>query len=110
MVGVDPDPEKRPALSWAADEAERRRLPLRLVHAQGTPTGGYRPGEVRPSWEEWNRELHGLGDQVLKDAVDFVDPRQPRVELTTLWPRENPRKSCARRHATPRSWWSAPGT
>ncbi|NEC49969.1 universal stress protein [Actinospica acidiphila] len=84
VVGVDPDPEKRLALSWAADEAERRRLPLRLVLAQGTPTGGYRSGEVRPSWEEWNRELHGLGDQVLKDAVDFVESRQPAVELTTL--------------------------
>ncbi|MGA5276356.1 universal stress protein [Streptomyces cellulosae] len=84
VVGVDPDPEKRLALSWAADEAERRKLPLRLVHAQGTPTGGYRSGEVRPSWEEWNRELHGLGDQVLKDAVSFVESRQPAVDLSTL--------------------------
>ncbi|CAL9281533.1 universal stress protein [Streptomyces griseoincarnatus] len=84
VVGVDPDPEKRLALSWAADEAQRRRLPLRLVHAQGTPTGGYRSGEVRPSWEEWNRELHGLGDRVLRDAVSFVETRQPTVELSTL--------------------------
>ncbi|MFD8253048.1 universal stress protein [Streptomyces werraensis] len=83
VVGVDPDPAKRLALSWAADEADRRRLPLRLVHAQGTPTGGYRSGEVRPSWEEWNRTLHELGDRALKDAVSFVESRQPAVELAT---------------------------
>ncbi|MEU3095293.1 universal stress protein [Streptomyces sp. NPDC006967] len=84
VVGVDPDPSKRPALAWAADEAHRRGLPLRIVHAQGTPTGGYRTGEVRPSWEEWNRALHGLGDQVLDDAVSFVESRQPAVEVSTL--------------------------
>ncbi|MFF4713199.1 universal stress protein [Streptomyces eurythermus] len=84
VVGVDPDPSKRLALVWAADEADRRHLPLRLVHAQGVPTGGYRSGEARPSWEEWNRALHGLGDQVLKEAVAFVESRRPAVEVSTL--------------------------
>lgn len=84
VVGVDPDPSKRLALAWAADEADRRHLPLRLVHAQGVPTGGYRSGEARPSWEEWNRALHGLGDQVLKEAVAFVESRRPAVEVSTL--------------------------
>lgn len=84
VVGVDPDRSKRPALAWAADEADRRGLPLRLVHAQGVPTGGYRSGEVRPSWEEWNQALHGVGDQVLKEAVAFVEARQPTVEVSTL--------------------------
>lgn len=84
VVGVDPDPSKRLALAWAADETDRRHLPLRLVHAQGMPTGGYRSGEARPSWEEWNRALHGLGDQVLKEAVAFVESRRPAVEVSTL--------------------------
>lgn len=84
VVGIDPDPSKRLALAWAADEADRRDLPLRLVHAQGVPTGGYRSGEVRPSWEEWNRALHGVGDQALKAAVAFVEARQPTVEVSTL--------------------------
>lgn len=84
VVGVDPDPSKRLALAWAADEADRRGLPLRLVHAQGMPTRGYRSGEPRPSWEEWNRALHGVGDQVLKEAVAFVESRQPTVEVSTL--------------------------
>ncbi|MGW3708873.1 universal stress protein [Streptomyces albogriseolus] len=84
VVGVDPDPSKRLALAWAADEADRRRLPLRLVHAQGVPTGGYRSGETRPSWEEWNQALHELGDQVLEEAVAFVRSRHPGVEVSTL--------------------------
>ncbi|MBA2806900.1 universal stress protein [Streptomyces sp. KM273126] len=84
VVGVDPDPSKRLALAWAADEADRRGLPLRLVHAQGTPTRGYRSGEARSSWEGWNRALHDLGDQVLKEAVAFVESRQPTVEMSTL--------------------------
>ncbi|GHF98469.1 universal stress protein [Streptomyces albogriseolus] len=84
VVGVDPDPSKRLALAWAADDADRRRLPLRLVHAQGVPTGGYRSGETRPSWEEWNQALHELGDQVLEEAVAFVRSRHPEVEVSTL--------------------------
>lgn len=84
VVGVDPDPSKRLALAWATDEADRRSVPLRLVHAQGVPTGGYRSGETRPSWEEWNQALHGLGDQVLKEAVAFVEARRPTVEVSTL--------------------------
>ncbi|MEU4874491.1 universal stress protein [Streptomyces sp. NPDC021608] len=84
VVGVDPDPSKRLALDWAADEAGRRGAPLRLVHAQGVPTRGYRSGEVRPSWEEWNQALHGLGDQVLQDAVALVESRRPEVEVSAV--------------------------
>ncbi|GGI94543.1 universal stress protein [Streptomyces brasiliensis] len=84
MVGVDPDPAERTALAWAADEAARRRLPLRLVHAEGTPTGGYRTGEVRPSWEKWNAALHQAGEKVLTDALAFVGTRHPQVETDTL--------------------------
>ncbi|MDR6975977.1 nucleotide-binding universal stress UspA family protein [Streptomyces sp. 3330] len=84
VVGVDPDPSKRLALAWAADEAERRGLPVRLVHAQGVPTAGYRTGEVRPSWEEWNRTLHVAGNEVLEEAAAFVASRQPAVEVSTL--------------------------
>ncbi|WP_442818868.1 universal stress protein [Streptomyces sp. NBC_01235] len=84
VVGVDPDPSKRLALAWAVDEADRRGLPVRLVHAQGVPTGGYRSGEVLPSWEEWNRTLHEAGAEVLREAVAFVESRQPTVEMSTV--------------------------
>ncbi|GAA2352242.1 universal stress protein [Streptomyces violaceusniger] len=83
-MGVDPDPAKRAALAWAADEAHRRRLPLRLVHAQGTPTGGYRMTEVRPSWERWNAALHTAGERTLELAAAFVADRHPDVEVWTV--------------------------
>ncbi|MFF8594572.1 universal stress protein [Streptomyces sp. NPDC015220] len=84
VVGVDPDPLHRMALAWAADEAARRHLPLRPVHAEGVPTRGYRGREVPPSWEEWNEALHKAGQQVLEEATDFVAARHPRLEVDPL--------------------------
>ncbi|WP_065967735.1 universal stress protein [Streptomyces sparsogenes] len=84
VVGVDADPTKRMALAWAVDEAARRGSPLRLVHAQGVPTGGYRSREVRPSWEEWNQALHTEGERVLGEAVAFAESRRPGVAVSAL--------------------------
>ncbi|OLZ59189.1 universal stress protein UspA [Streptomyces sp. IMTB 2501] len=84
VVGVDPDPSHRTALAWAADEAARRRLPLRAVHVEGVPTRGYRGREVPPSWEEWNESLHKAGRQVLEEAAGFVTARHPQLEVDTL--------------------------
>ncbi|MFJ7904695.1 universal stress protein [Streptomyces sp. NPDC096198] len=84
VVGVDPDPVHRMALAWAADEAARRRLPLRAVHVEGVPTRGYRRQEVPPSWEEWNEALHKAGQQALGQAVDFVSARHPQLEVDAL--------------------------
>lgn len=82
VVGVDPDASRRTALIWAVDEAARRGLPLRLVHAQGVPTAGYRPAGGLPSWEQWNQSLHASGDDVLRDAVTFAESRARRTEVT----------------------------
>ncbi|MGW2459786.1 universal stress protein [Streptomyces sp. NPDC001761] len=84
VVGLDPVPGHRMAPAWAADEAARRRLPLRLVHAEGVPTRGCRGREVPPSWEEWNEALHKAGQQVLEEAVAFVAARHPRLEVEVL--------------------------
>ncbi|MEU1597911.1 universal stress protein [Streptomyces sp. NPDC005708] len=84
VVGVDPDSSKRMALAWAADEAARRRVPLRLVHAEGMPTVEFRKWHVPPSWEAWNEVMHEAGEQKLKDAVAFAEARQPRVEVSGL--------------------------
>lgn len=84
VVGVDPDPDKRVALAWAADEADRRGLPLTLVYAQGEPVLGYRPEEGLPSWEQWRADLHTTGDDVLKGALAFVAARNPTVDTSTL--------------------------
>ncbi|MEV0692954.1 universal stress protein [Streptomyces sp. NPDC050388] len=84
VVGVDPDPGRRAALAWAADEADRRRLPLLLVLAQNVPIPGHRPTGGRPSWEEWNEALHATGDSVLKEAVAFVESRYPQLPVSGL--------------------------
>jgi nucleotide-binding universal stress UspA family protein len=84
VVGVDPDSTKRMALAWAADEAARRRVPLRLVHAEGMPTVEFRKWHVPPSWEEWNQVMHVAGEQVLKEAVAFAEARQSQVEVSGL--------------------------
>ncbi|MFF4762286.1 universal stress protein [Streptomyces sp. NPDC001292] len=84
VVGVDPDPAHRMAVAWAADEAARRRLPLRPVHAEGVPTRGYRRRDVLPSWEEWNEALHKAGKQVLEEATDYVVARHPQLEVDAL--------------------------
>ncbi|MGC9541305.1 universal stress protein [Streptomyces sp. UG1] len=84
VAGVDPDPGRRTALAWAADEAAQRHLPLLLVLAQNVPTPGYRPTGGRPSWEKWNEALHATGDLVLKEAVAFVESRHPQVSVSGL--------------------------
>ncbi|MGW0997749.1 universal stress protein [Streptomyces sp. NPDC002523] len=84
VVGVEDDPTGRAALAWAADEAARRRLPLRPVRAEGVPTRGDRDLKAPPSWEEWNTELHGRGKRVLTDVAAFVAARHPEVEVDML--------------------------
>ncbi|WP_406164705.1 universal stress protein [Streptomyces sp. NBC_00996] len=84
VVGVNPDPSRQTALAWAADEAARRRLPLRPVHVEGVPTRGYRGREIPPSWEEWNAALHKAGKQVLEEAADFVTARHPQIEVDAV--------------------------
>lgn len=84
VFGVDPDSTKRMALAWATDEAARRGVPLRLVHAEGMPTVEFRKWHVPPSWEAWNQVMHEAGEQALKDAVVFAETRQPRVEVSGL--------------------------
>jgi nucleotide-binding universal stress UspA family protein len=58
VIGVHPDPARRMALAWAADEAARRGVPLRLVHAESMPTVGF--------------------------AVSFAEARQPQVQVSGL--------------------------
>lgn len=60
-VGLDGSPESRAALQWATQEALRRSLPLRLVHAGG----------------------HPYGDTLVRDAARELAERHPRLPVTT---------------------------
>ncbi|WP_406386435.1 universal stress protein [Streptomyces sp. NBC_00211] len=77
VVGIDPGRDWHLPLAWAADEGQRRRLPVRLVlavppehdthHVNGTPgqTTSRRAGADR-----------------LEQACDWVRDRHPEVEVT----------------------------
>ncbi|MFI0510867.1 universal stress protein [Streptomyces sp. WSLK1-5] len=83
VVGVDPDPSKRLALAWAADEADRRALPLRLVHVRGVLIRGHRSGEEQLSWEQSGQASpQSVGEQALDKAVAFVESRRPALEVS----------------------------
>ncbi|MFD9029589.1 universal stress protein [Streptomyces sp. NPDC059567] len=75
VAGVDGSPESLAAADWAAREARRRRLPLRLVHAWR-----WEPLEIpleqdRPSQER-------TADDVLRKAESTIAERHPGLPLT----------------------------
>src|SRR5690625_2441022 len=69
VVGVDGSATSRVAVHWAAREAERRGLPLTLVHSAST--------HVSPLTARWmvfgQHELpHRRVQQIINDAVDIA--------------------------------------
>lgn len=82
-VGIDPDPGRRAALAWAADEADRRHLPLLLVLAQDMPPG-YRPSGGQPAWDRWREALRAAADHLLTEAVAFAGSRRPGVRVSAV--------------------------
>jgi nucleotide-binding universal stress UspA family protein len=96
VVGIDPDPSHRLVLAWGADEADRRRVPLQLVHAQGRS-----PGEDTPRHHYggvWSHDRRSLAEHTLLDAVAYVNDRHPRLEVSTLLAADDP-VPLLRRHA-----------
>lgn len=65
VVGVDGSQSALEAVRWAADEATRRRAPLRIVHAYGVPVG-YPPGFV--DWHALSQALEARGRSWLDEA------------------------------------------
>ncbi|MFF1492034.1 universal stress protein [Streptomyces sp. NPDC058304] len=77
VVGIDPVRDWHLSLAWAADEAQRRRLPLRLVLAvppqHDTHHVDDAPGQM---------SMRQAGAERLAQAEDWVHNRHPEVAVT----------------------------
>ncbi|MFJ1704950.1 universal stress protein [Kitasatospora sp. NPDC088346] len=85
VLGVDAEGPGRLATSWAADEADRRGLPLLLVHAVPRPSAGPHRAERRP-----HGELHRDGARALDRATALAGERRPGLAATTALVDGNP--------------------
>ncbi|MFC9324146.1 universal stress protein [Kitasatospora sp. NPDC057015] len=77
VLGVDARGPGRLATAWAADEADRRGLPLLMVHAVLRA-----PAEPRTFAKRHAEELHHDGRQLLDEATALVGERHPGLEVT----------------------------
>ncbi len=79
IVGVDGSAASRAAVEWAAGDAVRMRVPLRIVHVTDPSwyLVGKRPDVALPE------ALHRQGEQVLREAEALVRERWPSVDITT---------------------------
>ncbi|MEU8677747.1 universal stress protein [Streptomyces sp. NPDC048560] len=78
LVGVDPREQSVPALSWAVEEAARRRIPLRLVVAI-PPTRDTHHVDTLPHY----RALKAQGEGALAAAAGVVTGMRPEVPVGT---------------------------
>lgn len=85
VAGLDGSRESLAAADWAAREALRRGLPLRLVHAwEGLPENDTHP--VLPEL----RAPQSRARRVLRAAADPLNERYPQVTVTTEQVRRQP--------------------
>ncbi|MFF2779567.1 universal stress protein [Streptomyces sp. NPDC058052] len=78
VVGIDPVREGHLALAWAADEARRRGLGLRLVVAVPPPHDPRHAGDTPR-----HQALARRGEDALRAAADWARERQPDVPLAS---------------------------
>ena len=82
VVGVDGSDDGWAALEWAAAEADRRGVPLRVVHALGMPMVMSEYGGA--DWFEPTEQIREQAAGVLTDAVDRVAGVRPGVRTETV--------------------------
>lgn len=91
VMGVDPTRNEHLALAWAADEADRRGLALRLVVAVPPSHGSQHADDTAR-----RRVLTAAGEDALRSASGWVRDRQPGVHVTTALLDGSPAKVLAR--------------
>ncbi|WP_326950140.1 universal stress protein [Amycolatopsis sp. NBC_01307] len=79
IVGVDGSASALQAARWAGDEAARRHLPVRVVHAVSMPALAYGAG-VRPR-DGFSEVLETQGRQWLADAEAAIRSGHPDLEI-----------------------------
>ncbi|MFI6986651.1 universal stress protein [Embleya sp. NPDC050154] len=84
VVGVDHTDAGRLAVVWAADEAARRGLWLRLVHALDWPVGADRDPQTDPHRQTWGARFRDAGLRALDEARDLVATRRPELAAVTV--------------------------
>ncbi|GAA2804754.1 universal stress protein [Kitasatospora sp. CM 4170] len=95
VFGVDALEPRPMALAWAADEAGRRGLPLRLLHAVPPASHDLRGFEEG----RYHKVLREHGDAALERAADFARGRRPELDLATVVADGNPVQALCRESA-----------
>ncbi|WP_307797646.1 universal stress protein [Streptomyces laculatispora] len=78
VMGIDPARNQHLALAWAADEARRRGLDLRLVVAV-PPSHDRRAGEDRPG----RKAMLRTGADALREGAAWVRAHHPQLRPVT---------------------------
>jgi nucleotide-binding universal stress UspA family protein len=81
VAGVDGSASALTAVTWAAQECARHKVPLRLVHAYVLPVGGY--PEMVLTGTEIRQALENLGRDKLDEATAAARAAAPDVDVTT---------------------------
>ncbi|MCD0484503.1 universal stress protein [Streptacidiphilus sp. ASG 303] len=84
VAGVGRSATALRAAHWAADEAVRRGVPLRMVHALEWPPGSDPHPAVDHPERTWSAHYRAAGEAVLREAADEVRRRRPEADVETL--------------------------
>ncbi|WP_327075054.1 universal stress protein [Kitasatospora purpeofusca] len=94
VLGVDTEPGPL-ATAWAADEADRRGLQLRLVHALPSVAREFRPFDEG----QYHKALRERADQALTRAAAEARARHPDLTITTAVTEDVPAPALCRESA-----------
>ncbi|WP_405734469.1 universal stress protein [Streptomyces sp. NBC_01537] len=83
VAGLDGSPESLAAAEWAAREAERREIPLRLVHAWDWQPLPYAPVDGTEPHRHW-------AERVPREATQKLRLHHPGLEIDTEQVKEQP--------------------
>lgn len=88
VVGIDGSNSAKHAVDWAAKEAAKRNLPLRIVHATASPVSGYTTQLGPP--EGYFAILEEEGRAHLRYAAERAAKVAPNVDIATMLERTHP--------------------